>query len=114
VVMKTVRADHVPGDVATGPKDLIGLSPKRTLTPGKPVQMADVGPPVIVRKGALLTMTLTTERMQLTATGRALDSGSLGDVVRAMNVQSKLVVEAVVIGPNRVSAQPGAHQIAAR
>ena len=100
---KTFRADRVPDNALDRADQLVGLSPVRTVTPGRPLRADDLGAPIIVDKGALVTMSLVTERMKLVATGRAQESGALGDVIRVRNAHSKLVVEAIVTGPNRVS-----------
>ncbi len=51
----------------------------------------------------MVTMTLETGQMQLTAQGRALDNGAAGDVVRIMNTSSNQVIEGVVQGLRTVS-----------
>lgn len=46
----------------------------------------------------------------LSAKGKALENGGLGDTVRVMNTQSKSVVQGTVTGPETVSIAPaGGH-----
>jgi flagella basal body P-ring formation protein FlgA len=111
---RAFRADRVPAEAVLDPIEIVGLSPARTVTPGKPVMPSDLRPPTIVSKGAIVAMRLVTERMQLVATGRALDSGALGDVIRIQNTQSRLVVEATVTGRERVSVRPASLEVAVR
>ena len=47
-------------------------------------------------------MRLMSETISLTTQGRAMDSGSEGDVIRVINTGSKKVVDAVVAGPQIV------------
>ena len=44
--------------------------------------------------------------MALTALGRALDDGALGDTIRVLNSQTKIVVDATVSGNGHVSVAP--------
>jgi flagella basal body P-ring formation protein FlgA len=44
--------------------------------------------------------------MRLTARGKALDSGSQGDVIRVVNEQSKQVVEGTVAAAGQVAIKP--------
>lgn len=114
VEMRAFRSDRVAGDALVDVAELIGLSPLRVLTPGKPVRARDIGPPTIVTKGAIVAMHLITEQMHLVAIGRAHEAGALGDAIRIQNTQSRLVVDAIVTGPNRVSVRPLGFAIAAR
>lgn len=100
------RAARVQDDVIRDPEDLIGLTPKRSLRPGKPIRTADVRRPILVPKNGLVTMILQVPNMTLSAQGKALDNGSDGDVVRISNSKSRTVVEGVVVGANRVAVRP--------
>ena len=58
--------------------------------------------PVVVAKGATVTMIVEAPGLQLTAVGRALGNAGVGDVVQVMNAQTRTTVEGVVEGPGRV------------
>lgn len=111
---RAFRLDQVPADALRDPIGMVGLSPARTVTPGKPVLASDLRPPTIVSRGAIVAMHLVTNRMQLVATGRALDSGALGDVIQVQNTQSRLIVDAIVTGRERVSVRPATLEVAAQ
>lgn len=102
----SMRADQLPRDIVSDAKDLIGMSPRRTLRPGAPVRASEVRRPILVPKGSPVTMLLRTPNMTLTAKGRALDEGGEGDVIRVANAQSNLTVDAVVVAPNTVAVRP--------
>jgi flagella basal body P-ring formation protein FlgA len=85
------------------PEDLAGFSPKRTLRAGTPIRVAEVQPPVVVSKGALVTLVLDTPSMTLTARGRALEDGGDGDTIRVTNAQSRTTVQGVVTGAGKVA-----------
>jgi len=71
-----------------------------------PVKRANIRKPVLVPKGAIVTMVLKTDRMILTAQGRALQGGSEGDVIRILNAKTHKVVDGTVINPGTVSVIP--------
>jgi flagella basal body P-ring formation protein FlgA len=98
-----VRADALTGDVATSADQLIGRAPRRGLGENAPIRVRDVHAPVVVKRGDLVTMTLKTPVMTLTAQGRALADGSAGESVRVLNTGSSRTVEATVTGPNQVT-----------
>ncbi len=109
IKMVPVRSNRVQEETIVNAKYLIGKSPSRTLTPGAPLRRKDVRPPLLVTKGSLVTMILQGKFMRLTARGRALESGSKDDVIRIRNSKSNKKIEAVVIGPGKVSIDPLGH-----
>ena len=50
----------------------------------------------------------------LTARGKAVEAGAMGDVVGVLNIQSNRTVQATVIGPGRVTSPPPGPLIADR
>jgi flagella basal body P-ring formation protein FlgA len=82
---------------------LVGQTPRRGIPAMKPVTAGDVTAPMAVKKGEIVTMTLQSGTMQLTAQGRSLDNGAAGEVVRVMNTSSNQIIEAVVKGQRTVS-----------
>lgn len=97
-----VHAGRLNGTVILDAARLIGMTPRRLLRPGVPVRASDVEEPVIVSKGSLVTIAVRTDLMTLTARGRAIEDGAQGKAIRVMNVQSKKVVEAVVVDAGTV------------
>lgn len=97
-----VRAERIVQGTATTLEQLIGQAPRRPVKANEPIRLSDLQTPVIVAKGATVTMLVETPGLQLTAVGRALDNGGMGDVVQVMNAQTHTTVEAVVEGPGRV------------
>lgn len=82
--------------------DLVGMTPRRVLRAGQPVRASDVHAPVVVEKGQLVTIVLSTPGMILTARGRALQDGAMGELIRVSNTQSSLVIQATVAAPGEV------------
>jgi flagella basal body P-ring formation protein FlgA len=101
-----MASDRVPQDVAAGEDELVGMSPRRVLTPNNPVRLSDLQPPMVVGRGARVSMRVRYGALTVTATGRALEDGAMGEVIRVVNVDSSRTVEAVVTGPNEVAVDP--------
>ena len=97
-----VRAERVVQGTATTLDQLVGMTPRRPVRANEPVKMSDLQAPVIVAKNSTVTMIVETPGLQLSAVGRALANGSVGDVVQVMNAQSRTTVEGIVEGPGRV------------
>jgi flagellar basal body P-ring formation protein FlgA len=81
---------------------IVGKEVRRLLTNGKPIRAGDIRPPVIVEKGTLVTIVLQTNRMRISARGKALQDGAAGETVRVLNTRSRQTVEGVVASHNRV------------
>lgn len=102
VTLIPVDARRVKSDTVTDVSQLIGMAPRRMLRNHVPVRLSDVRRPLLVSKGEMVTLMLRTPAMTLTARGKAAESGSKGDLIRVINVQSKRPVAGVVAGPGMV------------
>ena len=99
----SVRETRAQRNIAMAEGDLVGMSPRRPVKVGVPIRLSDVAAPVTVAKGAIVTMTVDAGRMQLTAAGRAMESGATNDVIRVANIKSRRIVLAKIVSPNRVT-----------
>ena len=98
-----MRANAVSASTLVSTESLVGQTPRRGVPAMRPLAAGDLTAPVAVKKGEMVTMTLESGQMQLTAQGRALDNGAAGEVVRIMNTSSNQVIEGVVKGLRTVS-----------
>ncbi|WP_426956953.1 flagellar basal body P-ring formation chaperone FlgA [Muricoccus radiodurans] len=96
------RAERVRPGLATNPAQVIGQSLRRPVAEGLPFATNDLSLPAAVERGATVTMLMESPGMTLTAQGRALEPAARGAVVPVMNLASRSIVEATVIGPGRV------------
>jgi flagella basal body P-ring formation protein FlgA len=80
----------------------IGQQLRRPVATDMPLMAADLGPPLVVGRNTLVTMTLEAPGISLTAQGKALEAGPRGGMVTVMNLGSHTLVEAEVVGPGRV------------
>lgn len=101
-----VRADRLPDDAVTDPADLVGKAPRRNLRAGEAIRAGEVTDPVLVEKNSLVTMRLDTPLLRLSATGRALEDGAEGALIRVVNTSSNTTVQGVVARDGSVDVLP--------
>lgn len=84
---------------------LVGLETRRAIYTGQPVVAADLGPPTLVRRNAVVAMLFSTGGLGIRTEGRALESGGAGEVVRIINLASRQTILATVTGENQVEVR---------
>jgi len=99
-------SDVMPG-AATNMSALIGMQTRRVLRANETVRVDDVRRPILVTKGSIVTMVFEAPGVILTATGRAMSEGGLGESVTVLNPVSYRQITAVVTGQGTVKAQAG-------
>ena len=104
--------NDVMGGTATTMNDLVGMQARRTLRAGETLRLEDVRHPVVVAKGSTVTMTFEAPGLVLTASGRAMSEGGVGDTVTVQNPASYRQISAIVTGPGQVRAQVGGARLA--
>ncbi len=77
---------------------LIGREVIRTLYPGRTIAEAAVRQPIAVERNQPITLIYLTDGLRLTARGRALKQGSVGDRIPVHNPSGDRTVEAVITG----------------
>ncbi|HEX9792189.1 MAG TPA: flagellar basal body P-ring formation chaperone FlgA [Kiloniellales bacterium] len=102
VEWSSVRTDRIGRDIIVDTANLIGMSPRRPVRPGDTILASELQAPVVVAKNSLVTIRLDTNRMSLSAQGRALEPGSNGDVIRVMNTKSNKIINAAVVDSGTV------------
>jgi len=100
------RRDRLPRDAVVSKELLVGMEAGRSLSQDRVVRRNDVRKPVLVTKNNAVTIKLKTDTMRLTATGRALEDGARGEMVRVVNTTSKNTVTGRVTGAETVSVRP--------
>jgi flagellar basal body P-ring formation protein FlgA len=110
---QTVPATRSLSEIATSMNDLDGREARRLLRAGETVRVDDVRRPVLVTKGSTVTMTFEAPGITLTAVGRAVSEGGLGESVVVLNPVSYRQVTATVTGAGQVKALDSSPVIAA-
>lgn len=81
----------------------VGMQSRRPLRAGQAIRNADLAKPDLVVRDQAVTLVYRATGMQLTIRGKAQESGTEGDVVNVMNLQSKRSVAGVVTGRGEVT-----------
>jgi flagellar basal body P-ring formation protein FlgA len=90
---------------ATKFETLTGMQTRRMLRAGDAVRAEDVRRPVVVTKGQTVTMIFSAPGVELSAMGRAMSEGGVGDTVTVQNPASFRMVSATVTGAGTVRAE---------
>lgn len=96
----------IPGAVGTL-DSAVGFEARVTIYAGRPVRASDIGPPAIVDRNQLVTLSYQSGTLAILSEGRALARGGVGDVIRVMNLSSRTTISgrisadgSVQVGPN--------------
>ena len=108
---QTVDPTTVQAGIVTSMNDLDGMEARRVLRAGEPVRPDDVRKPILVTKGSMVTMNFVAPGITLTATGKAMSEGGMGETVTVLNPISYRQISCTVIGAGTVSAGSSAATI---
>lgn len=96
------------GDLSGEPAsigELTGKQLRRFMPAGAVVRVSDVRAPVLVARNTLVRMQFVKGALTISAEGRALSNGALGEEVRVMALQSKSTIAGVVVGEGVVQVK---------
>lgn len=105
IVTVEARASDVAANVVLDATRLVGMTPRKGVNAHKPLTESDLMMPEMVKKGESVTMTLSTGILNLTAQGKALETGAVGDIVRVLNISSNQVIEGTVTAPRTITVR---------
>lgn len=106
VALERRPRESVAPDAQGSATTILGEVAQNTLTAGTVLRVTDTAPPDLVARGENVTIVYETPSISLSMRGLSNDSGRMGAVVNVVNVASKKVLQATVIGPGRVSVSP--------
>jgi flagella basal body P-ring formation protein FlgA len=94
--------EHRAAGVATSLAEVVGKEVRRNLYVNRPIMTEDLGAPTVVHRNSLVTLAYASGSLELTALGRAIDSAGLHELIRVVNIDSRVTVVGQVTGPGRV------------
>lgn len=103
-----VEAEGLAWTPPAGMRELVVTRASAAARPGAGAAMRSVDrPEAAVRRGDMLALTFAAPGIALTARGRALEDGGVGETIRVLNIQSEREIEARVVraGEAAVSAR---------
>ncbi|TQV71277.1 flagellar basal body P-ring formation chaperone FlgA [Denitrobaculum tricleocarpae] len=98
------RADRLMRNALMDSDSIVGKSARRPIGAGVVIKASELRTPQVITKNSLVTIRLETERMVLTAQGRALEAGTMGEAIQVMNTKSNSIISAEVVGRGTVRA----------
>ena len=98
---------NLTGDFARSIDEVVGRVSKRTLLSGRTIAISALRQPFAVTRGSNVRLVMSMGAMTISAAGTPLDDGSIGDKVRARNMDSGIIVNGTVLenGTIRVVAK---------
>lgn len=87
----TLVAAGLPGAVSDTAA-AIGLEARVAIYAGRPVRLADLGPPTLVQRNQVVVLVYLAGGLAISTEGRALARGSVGEVIRVINLASRTTV----------------------
>ena len=90
--------------------DIIGYQARRNLTQGTPLRDNDLARPILIKRGALVTMEFRNGNLTLRHQGQAKASGGFGDIIAVENLASARTIKGVITAPDRVEIVSATHQ----
>jgi len=110
----TVDGAALMSGVPTKIDEVKGMQARRMLSSGQPFRSEDLRRPIVITKGETVTMQFAVPGVELTAMGRAMSEGGIGDTVTIQNVASYRMISGTVTGPGTVRATGPISTIARR
>jgi flagellar basal body P-ring formation protein FlgA len=109
VVWSQVQAHQAPAGAPQDAAEVIGLSARRAMRAGAPVQSRDLTAPQVIARGDMVQVVYLSGGVSLTVTGRATRNAALGEAVIVTNIESGRAIDAVAVGPGQAVTGPAAH-----
>lgn len=104
IPLRTIRAKEIvnsedlalkKGEILgalSDPAEVVGQEARVALYAGRPLRVGDIGPPAIIERNDLVTLTFRQGGLTIAAEGRSLGRGAAGEAVRVMNLNSRTTV----------------------
>jgi len=97
MLLDTAAEDAPSGSGETAARSaIVGKMARRTLLPGQPIVLSDVGNPRLVVNGGAVTLYFTEGGLTISASGAAQQDGSEGELIHVRNADSGVIVSGVV------------------
>lgn len=101
----SMNEHELVGDVLMDADDIAGLTSRRTIRTGQVFHSRDLRVPVVVERGKIVTIRLSTPYMQLSAKGKALENGGAHETIKVVNTLSNKTILATVVDENTVTVE---------
>jgi flagella basal body P-ring formation protein FlgA len=83
-------------------RDIVGQQIKRRVAADRPLTMRDIGPRVAVQASTPVDVLWSAGPLKMDMSGRAMESGALGDEVRVLNTATGRTIRGTVVGDGMI------------
>lgn len=97
-----VTNPNLAGDYARSGNEVIGLIAKSTLLPGRTIPVSALREPFAMTRGSTVRLTFTIGNLTISAAGSPLVDAAVGDVIRARNLDSGVIVSGTVMADGTI------------
>ncbi len=97
-----VTNPNLAGDYAKSISQVEGLVSKRTLLPGRTISVSALREPYTVTRGSNIRLVFQLGQMTISAAGTPLEDGATGQLIRARNMDSGVIVSGTVLADGTV------------
>lgn len=102
-----IPSQTVPPHVLTSLAQAIGMEVSRAVSSKTALSSRTVTTPLLIARGAMVSLAVDMPGLEVTARGIALAAGGAGSVIAVLNPTSREIVQAVVDGPDSAHVVPG-------
>ena len=103
IAVQRVARARLSSDTITDPEQAIGMAPRASASPDRPLRAAELMKPEIVQRGEHVTITYQVPGVMLSVRGKATEGGALGDSIDVVNVQSNRTLRGTITGRGEVA-----------
>lgn len=93
------------GDLSEDDKAMFGKQVRRTVYVGKAITPSNTHAPFLVKRNQAVTVKYVSGGLEITLSGRAMESAAVGDPVTIMNTSSRELINGTVTSEGWVLAQ---------
>ncbi|MBB3442970.1 flagellar basal body P-ring formation chaperone FlgA [Rhizobium sp. BK379] len=97
-----VTNPNLAGDYAKSISQVEGYVSKRTLLPGRTISISALREPYTVTRGSNIRLVFQLGQMTISAAGSPLEDGATGQMIRARNMDSGVIVSGTVLADGTV------------
>ena len=101
-----IAASRLRNDAAMTLEQIIGQTPRRTISPNRSVRLAELTKPSVIHKNDHVTLQFRSGIMEIRTIGEAMEEGAAGDIIRIRNKDSNQPVQARVLASGLAEVMP--------
>ncbi len=97
-----MKSADIKGDIVLNVDQIIGRTARNNLNPGRLIRLTDTEIPVSIKRGQKINLIYKSGHLELTAIGRSMQDGRIGDVIRVTNGDSNKNLQGTILANNQV------------